>query len=699
MDVLAKQTTNASFTALLTACVFSSLTAVLTVPDTASAAADIQAPQVEVIGHYETGIGTTDAASAGVVNSTEVRDRPILRPSEVLEYVPGLMITQHSGDGKANQYFLRGFNLDHGTDFATWVAGMPVNNPTHAHGQGYTDLNFMIPELISKIDYHKGPYYADEGDFSSAGAAHIGYFDVLPENLISLTGGSWEYGRTLLAGSPELGGGHFLYGVEYVHNNGPWDLPEDFNKVNLVGRYSMGSGDHGWSLTGMFNRGRWNSTDQIAQRAVDSGLIGRLGAIDPTDGGNSQRSSLSWQSHDNIGLGDLVVDAYAIRYKLNLFSDFTYFLNDPVRGDQFEQSDSRTVLGVHPRLVLTDKWFGMNAINTIGLMVRRDNIDRVALFDTQAKQVFNTVRDDQVHETSTGVYFENNLQWTEKFRSVVGIRTDYYQFDVNSSLAVNSGNRKDHITSPKLSLIFGPWAKTEYFINYGEGFHSNDARGTTITVDPNPPHDPRGQVTPLVKSRGEEVGLRTEAIPKLQSSLSVWRLTLGSELIFQGDGGDTAASRPSLREGVEWSNHYKALPWLLFDVEAGVSRSRFTDFDPVGDHIPGSIAKYGSAGITVTDYGPWFGAVQLRYFGPRPLIEDNSITSKSTTLTYVRAGYKFDKHLRTNLDIYNLFNRKDHDIDYFYTSRLPGEPAAGVDDLHFHPVEPLSVRLTATYSY
>src|SRR5690349_23033499 len=253
--------------------------------------ASVHLEPVEITGrHYDNAVGTSDAASQGGIRAELMKSRPLLRPGEVLEFVPGVIVTQHSGDGKANQFFLRGFNLDHGTDFLTTVAGMPVNLPTHAHGQGYSDLNFMIPELVTRIDYRKGPYFAEDGDFSSAGAAHFHYFDRMKENLASATAGDFGYRRVLLAGSPKPENGNLLYALELVNNDGPWVNPNDFRKVNAVLRYGSGTLDDGYSLTAMYYRGKWNSTDQIPQRAVDRGLISRFGAIDPTDGGESQRS-------------------------------------------------------------------------------------------------------------------------------------------------------------------------------------------------------------------------------------------------------------------------------------------------------------------------------------------------------------------------------------------------------------------------
>ena len=658
---------------------------------------DVQAPEVEVIGTYQTGVGTSDAASQGTVTARRVETRPALRPGELLEYVPGVIITQHSGDGKANQYFLRGFNLDHGTDFAIDVAGMPVNMPTHAHGQGYADLNFLIPELVSGIDYRKGPYYAEVADFSAAGAASIHYANSLPHTIGSVTLGEHNYKRALLAGSPSFGGGTLLYGVELIGQDGPWDNPENFKKFNTALRYSRGDSADGFSVTGMAYKADWDSTDQIPRSAVDSGLIGRFGAIDPTDGGETSRYSLSYEQHHDFGGGRVVFDAYAIHSKLNLFSNFTFFLDDTTNGDQFEQAENRTVLGLHPRVEFYNKLAGMDSIFKIGLQVRRDDIDPVGLYHTVARDRISTTREDKVVETSIGIYVEETLQVTEKFRSILGLRGDQYDFDVDSNIPQNSGKVDDSIVSPKLSLIFGPWAKTEYFLNYGYGFHSNDARGTTITLDPTDPLllTPADPVDPLVRSTGTEVGVRTEIIRNLESSLSLWELRLDSELLFVGDAGTTEPSRPSKRTGVEWTNHYRPTPWLLVDLDLCVSHARFTDEDPAGDHIPGSIEKVASFGVTVDSLGPWYGMLQYRYFGPRPLIEDDSVRSSSTQLTNLRVGYKIDPKWRLHLDVFNLFDREDSDIEYFYESRVqPTDPA--FEQIHFHPVEPRTLRLTLT---
>jgi outer membrane receptor protein involved in Fe transport len=663
----------------------------------AAAPADDESRTVRVAGHYDNAVGTSDAASQGVITTELIVNRPALRTGELLEFVPGLIVTQHSGDGKANQYFLRGFNLDHGTDFATYVDGMPVNMRTHAHGQGYSDLNFLIPELVQRIDYKKGPYFAGEGDFASAGSARIRLADKLPQGQASLSIGQHGYLRGVVADSRDAGPGTLLFGLEMNRNNGPWDVPESVRKYSGVLRYSQGTQDDGFSVTGMAYKNSWNATDQVPLRAVESGLIGRFGSLAPSDGGDTSRYSLSYAMRKRTQNRLFEFDAYVIRSQLELNSDFTYFLADAQQGDQFQQSERRTVAGVNASESWTTELAGLAMRNKLGVQARFDRLSPVGLYNTVERIRHSTVREDRVRESSVGLYGENTLQWLPWLRSVAGLRYDAYRFNVASSIEGNSGTANDHVVSPKLSLIFGPWSKTEFFVNYGKGFHSNDARGTTQTRLPD--GEASTPVTPLVPTKGMELGARTEWLPGLQSSLALWRLDIASELLFVGDAGETEASRASRRHGIEWNNHYIAAPWLLFDLDLAASRSRYTENDPAGNYIPGSIDKVASFGVTVTDQGPWSGAFQLRYFGPRPLTEDNSVRSASTTLAYARVAYQLNRKTRVSLDVFNLFDKRASDIDYYYASRLPGEAAEGVNDRHFHPVEPRSVRLSLAYAF
>ncbi|MBJ7309974.1 TonB-dependent receptor [Rugamonas sp. CCM 8940] len=666
--------------------------------DEAPPPAAAAAAAVEVLGHYDNSVGTSGAASQGMVTAALIANRPALRPGELLEFVPGVIVTQHSGDGKANQYFLRGFNLDHGTDFATFVDGMPVNMRSHAHGQGYTDLNFVIPELVDRINYKKGPYYADEGDFASAGAAHMGLFNKLKQSMASLTVGQNQYQRAMLAGSTALADGNLLYSTEYAHNNGPWQLPEAFHKNIGVLRYSRGGSDNNFNLTAMAYKGAWHSSNQIPRRAVAAGTLDPYGVIDSSDDGDTSRYSLSFGMKRRSAEQLFSANAYLVQSSLTLYNNFTYFLDDPEHGDQFRQTEKRRMAGGE----VAQTWFGKlggRDVNTkLGLQGRYDHIAPLALYATERQQTLRTIGESTVKQGSLGAYVENTVQWNDWLRSVAGLRYDRYRFDVRSNLAENSGKAGAGITSPKLSLVLGPWRQTEFFLNYGQGFHSNDARGTTVHLTPRE-LEPTEPVTPLVKTRGAELGMRSEIVPGLQTSLALWRLRSASELVFSGDAGDTSASRASHRSGIELNNHYIARPWLLFDLDLAYSRSHYSEDDPAGKHIPGAVGKVASFGATITDLGPWSGAFQLRYFGPRPLVEDNSRRSASTAIAYARLGYRIDQRWQLSLDAFNLFDRKASDVDYYYASRLPGESAEGVDDIHYHPVESRSLRLTLRASF
>jgi outer membrane cobalamin receptor len=670
--------------------------AILAWPNAFAQDAEKSLAPVVIQGSRNSLLESAETANTGVVTRQQLDARTVYRPGEVLEATPGLVASQHSGEGKANQFYLRGFNLDHGTDLRTTIDGMTVNQRSHSHGQGWTDLNFLIPELVNLLEYRKGPFYAAEGDFASAGAVHISYVDRLDQGIASVGLGQHGYARTFLANSPKLGSGNLLYALELFHNDGPFVQPDDYRKVNGVLRYSEGSSANGFNLTGMAYRAKWHATDQIPLRALTAGLVDRFGAIDNTDGGESQRYSLSGAWNRTEGLSSTTVNAYVIRSKLKLFSDFTYFLDDPVNGDQFAQPDQRVTSGLNASHTWSTPWFGKESDSTAGVQLQHDNIFN-ALRHTVAQRTLSTIREDHILESSVGAFIENTTHWAEKFRSVAGIRADAYRFDVRSNLAANSGKSSDSMISPKLNLIFGPWSKTEFYASIGSGFHSNDARGTTITADPKT-GAPADKVTPLVRSTGAELGVRSEVIAGLQSTLSVYRLDVASELIFVGDAGATEAGRPSRRTGFEFSNYYRAAKWLTVDADLAYARARFRSFDPAGDHVPGAVEGVASVALAVDNLGPWFGALQLRYFGPRPLIEDNSVRSKGTATLNGRVGYKVSAKTKIEFEGFNLANRKASAVDYFYESRLAGE-AAPVADIHFHPIESRSFRLTLSHNF
>ncbi len=642
-------------------------------------------------------IGVADAASTGVITPLELNERARRRPAEALESVPGMVVSQHSGEGKANQYYLRGFNIDHGTDLALSVAGMPVNLPTHGHGQGYADMNFLIPELVSGIQYRKGTYTAESGDFSAAGSIRVSYLNVLDAPIARLEGGTYGYGRVFAAASPEVGDGHLLVAAEAMGNDGPWDRPDGLRRWNGLARFSRGTATSGLAITALAYRARWNSSDQIPRRAVDDGTVSRFGFLDRTNGGETHRAGgmAEWQRTTTSGITH--VEAYGFTYGLDLFSNFTYFLDDPENGDQFEQRDERTVFGGRVSHSWPATVFGRRAQVNVGGDVRHDGIGAVGLYRTAARQRLATVREDAVGQTSGALHAEVQTQWSNVLRTTLGVRGDLYRWNVDAGDAVNGGVATDGIVTPKLTVALGPWRRTEFYASAGGGFHSNDGRGATITRDP-VSGDPASAVDPLVRARGAEVGLRSLALPRLHTTMSLWGLWLDSELVFIGDAGTTDASRPSRRIGAEWDADYRAARWLALDASVAYSRARFADDAGDGDRIPGAIEGVASAGLTVTPASRWSGSLRYRYFGPRPLIEDNSVRSRASHLVSAETGVQVSRVWRLKADLLNLFDSKSSDIDYFYTSRLRGE-AAGVDGIHFHPVEPFTLRVALVAAF
>ena len=628
-------------------------------------------------------------ASMGQASGEELLARPVLRRGELLEVIPGMIITQHSGTGKANQYFLRGFNLDHGTDFGVFVDSMPVNKRTHGHGQGYADLNFIIPELVEKVDYTKGPYFADQGDFTTAGSANFQFYEVLPRSGISFTGGEDDYYRFLFMDSSNAGPGTLSTAVEYTYYDGPWLMEEDSERINVFAKYYWESGVNRYSITGLAYHGEWNSTDQIPSRLVNNGTIDRLGLVDPTLGGDSQRYSLSFDWVHEGDVSTTTTSAYVGYYDLDLYSNFTYFLDNPIMGDQFNQVDKRTFAG----LVITDtrenELFGRDGDFTVGFESRHDFIDEVGLYNTQARRRIGTVRSDGVHETSLSGFIDQELEVNDWLRLNGGLRGDLFYFDVDSNNPVNSGNDWAGIVNPKLGAVFGPWYDTEFYANWGGGFHSNDARGVTIVVDP-ATGLPATPVDPLVQQWGTEVGVRTRAIENVTSSLSVWYLESDSELLFVGDAGTTEPGPATQRYGAEWAVYWNPTEWLRIDSELSVTEAEFRD-KRGGKYIENAVPVAHSAGITFGCETGFYGALRSRYFSPRPLAADKSVVSRDSLTFNLRTGYR-QEDWEVYVDVLNLFDTDANDIEYLYESRLPGEPIAGVTDIHYHPLEPRTIR-------
>ena len=677
-------------------------------------------------------------ASQMTISGQDLNARPIARPGEILEATPGLAVVMHADGGKANQYYLRGYNLDHGTDLAIFVDDMPINLPTHAHGEGYVDLNWLMPETVNGLDIRKGPYFADVGDFATAGSLFINLRDSVDKNIVEATTGSFDYERAFTMGSTKLGDGSLLYAGEVNTYNGPWTTPDDMRKLSGELRYSQGTATNGFSATALAYSNRWTSSDQIPLRAIESGQIGLYGELDPTDGGDTSRFSLSARMAQSDANGSWKANAYLVKYELDLFNNFTWYLTNPVYGDQFHQHDDRVYGGGGVSRTIEGTLFNLPTETVYGIQTRYDDIN-LGLTDTYRRALLSNVLADHVNEGNVGIYAETTVRWTDWLKTTVGWRGDYFAASVNSILQqANSGHAQAAIGSPKFRMVIGPFYKTELFIGAGMGYHSNDARSTVITEVPGDPEMPQSASPLLVRSRGAEIGVRTKAIPNLDSSVSLFILDQASELFFSGDTGTTVAGLPSERTGIEFTNDYRPAPWIHIDADLALTRARFLGYDYTQAQLYQSLAGYpeaqignapgnyvynapwmvASAGITLGEQTGWFGALRWRYISSRPLTEDGTFQSPPFSVFNGNIGYRFANGWRIQLDSLNLLNARTDQATYAYGSLLktdslfamcfpahgpPTAPAAvcqnGVMDYVLHPIEPLAVRLTLAATF
>jgi outer membrane receptor protein involved in Fe transport len=638
-------------------------------------------------------IGEAGAASEGVVGYADFEDRPLSRVGELVEVIPGVVATQHSGEGKANQYFLRGFNLDHGTDFSASVDGVPVNLRTHGHGQGYLDLNFVIPEIVERVDFRKGPYRASTGDFSAAGSARYTTYDDLGEEFVELSLGEFGYLRGVAAGDFDLTDNtELMLALEAETYDGPWTLDQDLEKLNAFAKLTRETGPWRVEVSASAYSSSWTSTDQVPLRAVESGLIDRFGFIDPDLGGETTRIALNGQGvYSHADGAETQFGAYAVDYDFALFSNFAYLLDDPVNGDEFEQLDKRTYFGA---TLAHERHINDRLSLRLGAETRFDDISDIGLFRTAARQRLSTVRRDSVEEFSLSAWVEAEYAVMPRLRATLGLRGDYYEADVNAiSEPANGGSADDTLLSPSIALAWEASDGIEFYANYGQGFHSNDVRGATITIDP-VSGDPVDRVPILVRAEGAELGARLERGP-WRASLALFTLDLDSELVFVGDAGTTEPNDASSRTGVEASLFWQPTDWLVADLSAAFTNAEL-DLPGNETNIPGAVESVIGGGV-VARLDPWTFSARLRHFGEAPLIEDGSVTSEPTTLVNLGGSYDW-RNITLSVELLNAFDAEDADITYFFGSRLPGE-ASLVEDIHFHPVEPRQVRASVRYRF
>lgn len=631
---------------------------------------------ISVWGRRAHELGRATSASEGRIAYADFAIRPLLRPAELLEAVPGLAATQHSGAGKANQYFLRGFNLDHGTDLAASLDGVPLNLPSHGHGQGYLDLNILTPEFVHDISFRKGPYAAENGDFATVAAVAFETADHLHGDGLQAWAGQDDYYRIVgsRALSPEV-----MVAADLSSGRGPWTTPEDLSKVNLLARALVG----GWSVTALAYDARWTATDQIPRRAIEAGTLGRLDTLDATDGGETSRYIVSARRRDLLNGLDTVV--YAQRYRLDLFSNFTYALEDPVHGDQFQQVDQRWIYGgaLTKRWALGDGWSART-----GISARVDDIGKVGLYRTTARVRRATVRQDALTEWSTAVWGEASRD-LGRLDVTLGLRADAMGARVEAGDPRNSGTVSEVLLSPKLALAWRLSKTFELYANAGRGFHSNDARGAVITVDP--VSGAAAERAPLLSpSDGAELGLRWQA-RTLTLTAAAWALKVDSELVYVGDAGFTEASGATRRRGLELMADWRPTGRLSLSGAYAATRARFTGDPPEGDRIPNAIGEVISAGATWRMSDASTLSLTWRRLGSAALVEDNSLRSRPSSLVNALFVQSLGP-ASLMVEVLNLTDSQADDIAYAYASRLPNEPAGGVEDVHFHPVEPRTLR-------
>jgi len=648
-------------------------------PDAGAADAEEEGPVIIVYGRGERRIGEAIAASEGGVAGADLEVRPLLRPGELLEATPGLIATQHSGGGKANQFFLRGFNLDHGTDYALYIDDFPVNFRTHGHGQGYLDVQGLIPETVRRIDYRKGPYRADTGDFSFVGASMITTHDRM-EPFALMEVGQYGYRRFVAGGSARLGGGDLLAVAQAKFNDGPWQLPEDFDAFSALLKYSVPLGTGKLQASLSIYDSSWAPTEQIPERAIGTALCADIYcSLDPTLRGETERQVLTVGYQSDAWR----VTGYLQHYDWSLLNNFTFFLDDPVNGDQRRQYEERWTYGGR-----IERTFDVLDTLTfrVGTEMRVDDIGPVGLDATSGGAFLYTYGAFDVKESSVGVYGEAIWRPVERLMVIAGLRGDWYRFRTAALAGATSwsGIARDHGLAPKIGLNYELADGVALYANWGEGFHSNDARGVTNPVDPAPG---------VVEGTFKELGARFERAGLILTGVYWWS-TIESELIYVGDSGAVEPSDPGKRHGYELTGFWKPNGWLALDAVWTGSKAHYDGLPAGQDFVPGALESSGELGISAI-FPDFNAAARARYLGPHPLIEDNTVRGESTLLVNLRAAWtpRRLEGIEVYGELLNVFDSEAHDIDYVYATRFAGEPAEGIEGRVSRVVEPRQFRV------
>ncbi len=652
----------------------------------ASLEADEDLLEVTVVGE-----APITAASALTTSGTELALRPITRPGDIAEAMPGMFAVQHSGGGKANQYFVRGFDADHGTDLALSVAGVPVNLLSHAHGQGYADMHWLIPELVSSVDVRKGPYEVFDGDLATAGAIDIHLVDAVEESSLSATYGSWNTARALGIGGLRRGPTTVVVAGEAYTTDGPFLNEEDLVRFNAYGRVTTRPADGlRLSVGGTAYGSGWNASGQVPLRAVEAGELDPFGFVDPTEGGQSARANLFAEAElDTGGRGQGYLTAWTSAYRLNMYSNFTFFERDPVNGDQIEQQDERALHGFHgfwrDRATVGPVVFTTRA----GVQGRQDRVD-TWLFHDARRERLATMVDAHVDEASVAAYLREEVAFDRYVRLIAGARADHFTFAVDDHVdvlgdgVVSSGVADAALISPKANLVISPTRFLDLFGNFGRGFHSNDARGVVRSVDP---------VDPLTVATGYEAGLRVHEDAG-EVALAAWVLDLDAETVWVGDEGTTELRGATHRQGLDLSVRAHPVEWLYADFDATLSQSTYVRNAGNGDAVALAPPLTVAGGVGIDHPVGVGGGVRVRHLSERPATQDGSLVAEGWTVVDTDAKARW-RAFEATLQVNNLLGTAWKEVQFANDSQLAGETAP-VEDIHFTPGWPTTVLASLT---
>ncbi|MBS1636659.1 MAG: TonB-dependent receptor [Bacteroidetes bacterium] len=645
------------------------------------------------------------AASSSYISQASFSNRPKNSAQDLLRLVPGLFIAQHAGGGKAEQIFIRGFDCDHGTDIATFVDGLPVNMPSHGHGQGYADLHFLIPEVVEGMNVFKGTSSPLYGDFATGAAVNFKTYDSLPNNLIQLEGGSVPQtgsmtstrGLALLKLPFSPGKVSSYFAADVINNSGYFKINQDFKRVNIFSKTTVALNDYSKiQLTVSGFGSSWNASGQIPERAVASGLISRYGSIDPNEGGTTQRNNYNLVYNTKLGSGEFEAQAYVSTYRFKLFSDFTFFLNDPVNGDMIEQDDNRTVRGLNCKYTSGHTLLGMHNRFTLGATYRSDEIEN-QLWHAPQRIRLNAEAHALIHQRSSAIYMNEVFRFSSHFRAEVGLRYDYFVFDVEDLIPTDSAHKNytgfnyQSAFNPKLNLIYTANDRLQFFFNTGSGYHSNDAR--SVVQDKTQHHLPIAVSTEL----GTLFHIRKTVI-----SAAVWAMDLSNELVYVGDDGTTENRGASRRYGVDVSLRSQILTWLFADADLNFSQGRLIDTlfgqqRKTNYYIPLAPVLTSTGGLTAKFNNGLEFSLRYRYMKDRPANESNTIVAHGYCVMDFTANYKV-KRYKFGLVIENLLNTQWNEAQFDTETRLRNE-SKPIDELHFTPGTPFYAKLIVGYVF